>query len=667
MQRSPRLLSLVSAAVVLTGMALAHDDDPKLLGRELPYRGPGYQRPLDLLGRLNGTMPANPLMATCSIFQCSNGTQLLSWLPLSSFSGNPVAGNDCWGYTSPSGREYALFGHDKGSAVVEVTNPANPNVIANLTGPGSIWRDMKVFDTYMYVVSEGGGGIQVFDLSNVDAGQVTSAGSVTTGGTSSTHNVFIDTDSGFLYRAGGSSNGLRIYDLNASKTNPPFVGSWGSSYVHDVQVMTYTSGPLAGKQIAYCCTGSSGTLRTVDVTNKSNPQTMDTAQYPNSGYSHQGWLSEDKRYFYLNDEFDEPPLSTTTYVFDVLDPSNIVYMGSFNNGLAAIGHNGYVRGNYLFEANYRSGLRVFDVGANPINPPETFWFDTYPSSNSADYSGLWSCYPFFNSGIVLGSDTVRGLFVMWAGPPQLAISYPNGKPATISALGQNVRVDISANAGAIAPGTEMLHYDAGAGFVSVPLTNLGGGQYDAPFPNLACNTQVNYYVSVASTSNIVWTDPEAAPAATDVTTATCPVAPFTYCVAKTNTCGGTPALSFSGTPSASQTSGFMLDAGGARFGKAGLMIYTDQGQGNQPFQGGTLCIAAAGLRRGPAVFENGATLGMCDGTFSLDLNAFAAGQAGGNPQAYLSLPGTQVNVQQWGRDTSTSAYLSDGGQYVVGP
>jgi hypothetical protein len=58
---------------------------------------------------------------------------------------------------------------------------------------------------------------------------------------------------------------------------------------------------------------------------------------------------------------------------------------------------------------------------------------------------------------------------------------------------------------------------------------------------------------------------------------------------------------------------------------------------------------------------------MCDGTFSLDLNAFAAGQAGGNPQAYLSLPGTQVNVQQWGRDTSTSAYLSDGGQYVVGP
>jgi len=666
MHRSPSLFTIVSA-VVLTGVALAHDDDPKLLGRELPYRGPGYQRPLDLFGRLNGPMPTNPLMATCGTFQCSNGTQLLSWLPLNSFSGNPNEGNDCWGYTSPSGREYALFGHDQGTAVVEVTNPSSPNIIANVSGPGSIWRDVKVYGTYMYVVSEGGSGIQIFDLANVDSGQVTSVGSVTSGGSTSTHNVFIDTDSGFLYRAGGSSNGLRIYDLNVSQTNPPFVGSWGTNYVHDVQVVTHTTGPLAGKQVAYCCTGSSQTLRTVDVTNKNNPQSLDSASYPNSGYSHQGWLSEDRRYFYLNDEFDEPPLKTTTYVFDVLDPSNIVYLGRFDNGLDAIGHNGYVKGNLLYEANYRSGLRVFDLGASPTNPPETYWFDTYPGSNSADYSGLWSCYPFFDSGIVLGSDTVRGLFVMWAGPPQLAISYPNGKPATISAFGQNVRVDITANAGAIAPGTEMLHYDAGAGFVSVPLINLGGGQYDAPFPNLGCNTQVNYYISAASTSNIVWTDPEAAPAATNVTTATCPAGPFTYCVAKTNSCGGTPALSFSGTPSASATSGFMLDASGAGFGKAGLVIYTDQGQGNQPFQGGTLCIALAGLRRGPAVFETGGTPGMCNGTFSLDLNAFAAGQAGGNPQGYLSVPGTQINVQQWGRDSTTSAYLSDGGQYVVGP
>jgi hypothetical protein len=150
--------------------------------------------------------------------------------------------------------------------------------------------------------------------------------------------------------------------------------------------------------------------------------------------------------------------------------------------------------------------------------------------------------------------------------------------------------------------------------------------------------------------------------------ATCPNGPFTYCVAKTNSCGGTPALSFGGTSSASQSSGFTLNSSGARFGKSGLMIYTDMGPGSAPFQGGTLCVSATGLRRGPANLESGATVGNCDGLFSLDINAFAAGAAGGNPQAYLQSPGTQVNVQFWGRDTQANgSYLSNGGQYVVGP
>ena len=38
-------------------------------------------------------------------------------------SGNPNNGNDCWGFVSPSGREYALMGTSSGTAVVEITNP----------------------------------------------------------------------------------------------------------------------------------------------------------------------------------------------------------------------------------------------------------------------------------------------------------------------------------------------------------------------------------------------------------------------------------------------------------------------------------------------------------------------------------------------------------------
>jgi hypothetical protein len=79
------------------------------------------------------------------------------------------------------------------------------------------------------VVSEGGSGIQVFGSGQqIDAGVVT-LGTVTTGGSTATHNVAIDTASGFLYRTGGSGNGLRIYDLNANPPQPAFVGSWEPS------------------------------------------------------------------------------------------------------------------------------------------------------------------------------------------------------------------------------------------------------------------------------------------------------------------------------------------------------------------------------------------------------------------------------------------------------
>jgi hypothetical protein len=159
-------------------------------------------------------------------------------------------------------------------------------------------------------------------------------------------------------------------------------------------------------------------------------------------------------------------------------------------------------------------------------------------------------------------------------------------------------------------------------------------------------------------------------------------APFTFCTAKTNSCGGTPALSLSGCPSASNPgagfggTAFTVAGSGARFMKSGLVIYTASGPRIPaiPFQcapGGApcgwLCLLTP-IRRSPIIVEAGATPGMCDGTFSMDLNAFAAGNLGGAPAAYLAMPGTTVDLQIWGRDTmANGAYLSDAGEYVVLP
>jgi len=246
--KSPTLAACVLAGCLLASAAAAHDDDPKVLQQQPPYAGPGKALwPGGLPKGRGGALPA----------VASNDVSLLSWLTLADFGGYS-AGNDCWGYTSPSGREYAIMGLNSATSWVEITSPTSPVIVATHPGPDSTWHDMKVFEDHCYVVSEGGQGIQVFDMSNIDGGVVAYLGDVTSGGTTATHNVAIDETSGFLYRTGGSSEGLRIYDLNQSKTAPPLAGPWPSYYVHDAQVHTYTAGPFAGREIAFTCSGLNG-------------------------------------------------------------------------------------------------------------------------------------------------------------------------------------------------------------------------------------------------------------------------------------------------------------------------------------------------------------------------------------------------------------------------
>ena len=145
--------------------------------------------------------------------------------------------------------------------------------------------------------------------------------------------------------------------------------------------------------------------------------------------------------------------------------------------------------------------------------------------------------------------------------------------------------------------------------------------------------------------------------------------PTVYCTAKTGFCGAA-SISASGTPSASATSGFVIQAAPALDNRFGIFLYSSQGRGNASFSGGTLCLGTPGILRSAAVNSGGAPWPAgpaCDGTFSIDWNAFAQGMAGGNPAAFLKTIGQQVNVQVWGRDTvNTGPYLSDALEYLVG-
>lgn len=356
----------------------------------------------------------------------SENVMLHAWLDLGDF-GNPDNGNDCWGYTSPSGREYALMGLSNKLAVVEITNPTNPVIIDTVSHASSLWADIKVYQDVAYVSNESDGGIDVIDLSNVDNGVVTLVQRLTTNGLSHVHNIAIDTESGFLYLCSSNLNNGRVVAFDLSNPHYPTIAGQlnnGPDF-HDAQVVTYTSGPYIGRQICFGAAGGSG-LYILDVTNKSNMYMVSQTSYGGLSYCHQVWLGEDREYIYVNDELD---YIAETRVIRVSNLENPVEVNSFGWGANSIDHNLYVKGDTLYEANYTSGLRVFDLGADPVDPPMIGYFDTYPSDNGESFNGLWSCFPFFDSGIVLGSDIERGLFVWEIGFPD-PCDTPPGSCAT---------------------------------------------------------------------------------------------------------------------------------------------------------------------------------------------------------------------------------------------
>ena len=370
-------------------------------------------------------------------YDCDH-VDLLSFIPreeLGAARGSRL--NDVWGWTDPeTGREYALVCRMDGTSFVDVTDPYNPRYLGNLPrtegSRSSTWTDAKVYRNHAFIVADGAGqhGMQVFDLTTLR--DVTEPRefepTVVYTGVASSHNVAINEATGFAYLVGSSDGGetcgggSHIVDIN-DPLNPVFAGCFAhpntgrrnTGNSHDTQCVNY-HGPdedYRGREI--CVNSNETALSVSDVTDKDNPVAIAAATYPAVAYAHQGWLTEDHRYFYSNDELDEVSglvEATRTLIWDLEDLDDPVMLREYFSPTKATDHNLYVHGDRLYMSNNRAGLRVLDI-SDPENPVELGYFDTTPwSADESGFDGTWSVYPYFESGTVLLSSRREGLFLV---------------------------------------------------------------------------------------------------------------------------------------------------------------------------------------------------------------------------------------------------------------
>ncbi len=406
-------VAMAALALALSPAAGAHDEEGET--KETAGGAPGIQYSLG---------PARCLDGKAGQFPC-NRVDLLSAVAVADMGAEKA--NDIWGWTDPAtGREYALVGLINGVGFVDLSDPEAPLVVGHLPTrtESSSWRDLKVYEDHLFVVSEADNhGLQVFDLKRLrnatDPPAVFAATAEYTG-FGSAHNLAINEASGFAYAVGtgasdGCAGGLHMVDIS-QPTAPRFAGCFAADgYTHDVQCVRYDGPDTDHTAKEICFAANEDTLTIVDVTDKNAPAQISRTGYPGAGYTHQGWLAGDHRFFLADDELDETRSGhkTRTYIWDLHDLDAPRLAGSHEATTRAIDHNLYIRGRHAYQANYRAGLRILEL-TNPAagKIAQRAFFDVYPADDEPGFNGAWSVYPYFSSGIVIISSIESGLFVV---------------------------------------------------------------------------------------------------------------------------------------------------------------------------------------------------------------------------------------------------------------
>ncbi len=327
-------------------------------------------------------------------------------------SGQGTQYSACWGWTSPDGREYALLGTFTGTSIIDI-NSDTLREVQFIPGPPATYayREIKTHKQYAYIVSEGGSGVQIVDLSGLPDTAILiknfiyTANTPPDSGKNNARSHTIAYADGYLYLNGSanwSPGGVLMFSLLNDPLNPQYAGKYEPKYVHDSYIRNDT---LYAASI-----NTGGGLYVVDVKDKAHPSELVYISYTGSG-THHAWASIDGRYAFTTDE-----IGTTQSNLKIWDLQNLGPGPPYNPAATYSAspitkiHNVHGRGHYAYISHYAQGMHVVDVH-NPAAPLEAGWYHTYGDTTYGSYAGCWGVYPYFPSGKWIGSDMQTGLYV----------------------------------------------------------------------------------------------------------------------------------------------------------------------------------------------------------------------------------------------------------------
>ncbi len=305
-----------------------------------------------------------------------------------------------WGYVSPAGNEYALLGCINGTSIVDITDSSNIHEIDFIPGLNSIYREIKTYSHYAYVVSEAiNSKLQILDLQYMPD-SVSLVATFAYPGFTRAHNI--SQSGSYLYLSGGNvcpNGGVQILEL-LNPVSPTVRGFNSVKYVHDSRIWNdtiWTANILNQK------------FSVINANDKDNPHEIRSFSSLEA-MPHNIAISKDRRFLFLTHENQDPPGSLE--IWNIEDLENVTFIRNWlPTGItSSVTHNIEIFDSIAVIAHYTAGVRILDI-SDPVNPVEIAWYDTRPQDNDNIFQGCWGVYKF-PSGKIIASDISNGLFVI---------------------------------------------------------------------------------------------------------------------------------------------------------------------------------------------------------------------------------------------------------------
>ncbi|MEM7201770.1 MAG: hypothetical protein AAF628_15995 [Planctomycetota bacterium] len=391
--------------------------------------------------------------------------------------------SDVWGFTqgvedcdpsTPAPREYALLLSKLGGThIFDCTDPMNPVELPSSPIPSAAattpctppmpasnetWRDVKMYQSYAFVVSEAHCGLQIIDLTDPLVPTVMHWAQ----GWNQAHNLTIDEERGLAYVMGpdqGLAGGMHVVDIT-TPTSPVLCHTFVDTYIHDGVAhraeprggaptppsVFYGSAFVDGSHVfldvsplAPCGSPCSGPLchllcsACFQLSCTTNVNCLQRLE--DEDMAHSVWPTRDGTHAVIANE----SLGGVIKLFNVETPGLEVHVSTYKvtppTG-SPFPHHANLRDRVAHISYLTEGYRVVDFFAS--NPAlELGFYDTYSGPSVGLNHGAWGVYHQQPSGVIYVSDWDRGLLVLQpkASAKRCGMSTPTTGGAEIYAVG----------------------------------------------------------------------------------------------------------------------------------------------------------------------------------------------------------------------------------------